>query len=596
MYPKRVGAPPSTGGQCLKLAILTDRTDSHRWETLLRRRHLVLAPAALAGFTAALISLPTGTQAASKPHIQKSLTATDVPAGSLVVRPDAAASLVDPNTQCGAPAADPVPDGEDIVVTIPPGPSFTVGDIPATWWKTPPYGDAGWQLQLRGFMWVQPLAQRAYLDGQSQSLEALTDQIIAFHTQNPDPGTSTSTTTANANHWGWDEGTALRRLGAENCLYSLTKDSRLAAIMAEDVAVQYGPRFYGPPLYNVHNHGVMADLAVVRAADLLGNKTWQAKSINRLVADAPLAWTPAGATHEQSTSYHVFNVALWGEVGDMLQAHSIAAATVSKVRDLDARASRVSPWMTEPDGRLVVLGDSNADRGFTRSQWTARAFRDDQAGFVFGKWSWTDPATTYYSIRYGPRRWAHGQQERAGITWSTDNRRVLVGPGKAPFDPAGNYRAWGASPAAHNDATADKRTLSLSAPVYLTGSTIRASWHAWTTVDLLFGVKHTRWYGIVRDTRTLTVKDTYDGKATFHQFWHLDPSWLLSSRSRDGKRLVFKSGARTLTVTTTGATSVYWGSTRPVAGWNFPIASTRVKAYEIQVRAGGTATTSFKVT
>ena len=81
--------------------------------------------------------------------------------------------------------------------------------------------------------------------------------------------------------------------------------------MAEDVNVEYGPRYYGPPLYAVHNHGVMADLAVIRAADLVGRRDWQTRSINRLAANAPLAWTSLGTTHEQSSSYHVFNVALW---------------------------------------------------------------------------------------------------------------------------------------------------------------------------------------------------------------------------------------------------------------------------------------------
>ncbi|MGZ4603773.1 MAG: hypothetical protein ACXV0U_09270 [Kineosporiaceae bacterium] len=563
----------------------------------------VVAVAAIATAGMVVAFVPTSTQAASappaprvRPHVQKPLTSTDMPAGSLVVHPEGTAALVDPNTQCGAAAADPVPDGQPIVVSIPPGPNFTVGQIPASWWKTPPYGDAGWQLQLRGFMWLNPLAQRAFLDGQTGSLNVLVDQVLAFHRQNPDPGTSTSTTTANANAWGWDEGTALRRLGAENCLYSVTKDARLAAVMAEDVNVEYGTRYYGPPLYAVHNHGVMADLAVIRAADLVGRRDWQTRSINRLAANAPLAWTSLGTTHEQSSSYHVFNVALWGEVADMMQAHNVAAATVQHVRDLDARASRVSPWLTEPNGRLVVLGDSSADPGFTRSKWTARTFRDNQAGFAMGKWSWTDLMTTYYTIRYGPPRWAHGQQERAGITWSTRNRRVLVGPGRAPYDPAGNYQSWARNPPSHNVAAADRRTLNTRASVSVTSTTFRASWHAWTTVDLLFGVRHTRWYGIVRDTSTLTVQDTYDGKAAFHQFWHLDPGWRLLSRSSDGKRITFQSGIRFLTVTTTGSTSVLRGVTRPVAGWNFPGNGTRVQAYEIQVSAAGTATTTFRVT
>ncbi|HVN13377.1 MAG TPA: hypothetical protein VMT69_14880 [Kineosporiaceae bacterium] len=366
--------------------------------------------------------------------------------------------------------------------------------------------------------------------------------------------------------------------------------------MTEDVNVQYGPRYYGPPLHAVHNHGVMADLAIVRAADLLGRKDWQTRSITRLTTNAPQAWTSLGTTHEQSSSYHVFNVALWGEVADMMQAHGVTAATVQTVRDLDARAGRVSPWLTEPDGRLVVLGDSSADQGFTRSKWTARTFRDDQAGFAVGKWSWTDLMTTYYTIRYGPPRWGHGQQERAGITWSTGNRRVLVGPGRAPYDPAGNYKAWATSAPSHNVATVDRKALDTKAWVAVTAATFRASWHAWTSVDTLFGVRHTRWYGVVRDTRTLTVKDTLDGGAAFHQFWHLDPGWTLVSRSGDGKRLTFRAGIRTLTVTTTGSTSVLRGATRPVAGWNFPDGRTRVQAYEIHVGAVGTATTTFQVT
>jgi hypothetical protein len=568
------------------------RKDEHMSRT---RTLAVLAAIAIGGAGVAL--LPAPSQAAKTPQIEQPLTVTEVPQGAIQGSGTAAAAtLIDTNTQCGREARDPVPDGEDIVVTILPGPSFTVGEIPTTWWKRPPYGDAGWQLQLRGFEWVQPLAQRAYLDGQTQSLKALVDQIVAFHRQNPDPGTSTSTTTGNANTWGWDEGTALRRLGAENCLYSVTKDSRLPAVMAQDVNVQYGPRYYGPPRYPVHNHGVMADLAVIRAADLLGRTDWRTKSINRLIANAPLPWTIRGVTYEQSSSYHVFNVALWGEVVTMLQAHHVAATSLQTLRALDNRAAQFSPWLTEPDGRLVVLGDSTAQSGFIRPTWTGATFHDNQAGFAIGRWSWADASTSYYTIRYGPRRWMHGQQERAGITWSTDRRRVLVNPGKAVYDIYGNYRAWATNAASHNVAKADGHALNTSDPVYLTASTIRSSWHAWTTVDLLFGVRHTRQYAIFRDARTLTVKDTYDGKPAFHQFWHLDPGWALSARSSDGKRLTFKAGIRTVTVTTSGSTSVLRGISRPIAGWNFPNRSTRVPAYEIQVRARGTATTTFKVT
>jgi hypothetical protein len=141
--------------------------------------------------------------------------------------------------------------------------------------------------------------------------------------------------------------------------------------------------------------------------------------------------------------------------------------------------------------------------------------------------------------------------------------------------------------------TADRRTLDTKARVTLKASTIRGAAHAWATQDRLFRLGHTRTYGIVRDTRTLTVKDTYDAKAAFRQYWHLDPSWDLRYSSRDGKRLRFASPGGTLTVTTTGVAGVLRGITRPVAGWIFPDGNSRAMANEIQVKALGTATTTF---
>jgi hypothetical protein len=535
-------------------------------------------PTLVTAAAAATVALAPGTQAGTAPRVERgTATAEHVP--------PVGRAFVDTNTECGPPAADPVQNGKDVVVRVLPV-SFTVGRIPATWWKRPPYGDVSWQMRLRGFTWLQRVAQRARVDGQTQSLDALVDQVLAFHRQNPDPGTS---------RYGWDEGTALRRLGAENCLYSLTKDARLVPVMQADVAVQYGWRFYGPPRWPVHNHGVMADLAVLRAADLLGRRDWRARSIKRLVSEAPLAWTRGGSTREQASTYHVVNVRLWGEVADVLQAHAASTPTLRSIRDLVARATRVAAWLTEPDGRLVAIGESTPEPGRPRRTWAARTFRDDEAGLVVGRWSWADPLTTYYTIRYGPRRWMHGQQDRAGITWSTYGRRVLVGPGKAPYDPRGAYRAWATGASSHNVATVDHRSLDAEAAVDCTAGTIGSSEHHWTTVDRLYGLRHARQISIIGPGRSLTVKDTYAGGPVFHQFWHLDPGWVLRSRSADGRRLTFAAGTNTLIVTTAGSTAVVRGSTRHLGGWSFSHSGTKVRAAEIRVRGIGSVTTTFRV-
>ncbi len=498
---------------------------------------------------------------------------------------DPESTRLDSLTRCSRPSRDPVPDGRPIVVTIPPGPSFTVGKIPASWWRRPPYGDPGWQLNLRGFMWIMPLAQRAYDDGQLRSLKALVDQVVAFHAQNPDP---------KSNAAGWDEGTALRRLGAENCLYLLTKDSRLVKGMVADVAVQYSWRYYGPPNHGVHNHGAMADHAVIRAGELLGRKDWINRSLNRLRASAPGAWGPTGVNREQSSGYHVFNATLWGWVADDFARHrGTRDAGTRLVRGLVAKANTISGWLTEPDGKLTVYGNSHVQPGYRHPSFVARSFRDDVAGVAVGRWSWSDPRTSYYVIRYGPGRWAHGQHDRVGVTWSTQGLRVLVNPGGAPYDSKNVYRTYALSPRSHNVAYPDRGTFTGS-PARFVSTVQKASWHTWNFTDAQFGVTHARQISVIRDTRKLVVKDTIARRA-FRQYWHLDPRWAYRGRSRTGHSLWFTSGSHRLVVTTSGVGSVVAGATRPFAGWNFPTSTTRVKAAEIVVRATSTATTTFTV-
>ncbi|MEV7625942.1 hypothetical protein [Actinoplanes sp. NPDC089786] len=159
--------------------------------------------------------------------------------------PDRVSGRAD-DPRCGPAAPSPVPDGRPIRVVMPPAKAFTVGAIPAAMWRRPPVTDPTWRLTFQGLMWVRPLARRAALDGQQKSLAALVRQVVLFHRQNPDPG---------SNGYGWDEGTALRRLEAENCLFTLTRSAALIPGMTADVRVLTGPRYYGPPRYAVHNHG-----------------------------------------------------------------------------------------------------------------------------------------------------------------------------------------------------------------------------------------------------------------------------------------------------------------------------------------------------
>src|SRR5882724_622770 len=106
---------------------------------------------------------------------------------------------------CGPVAAAPVV--LPIVVSMPPAQPFTVGAIDPASFRNPRVSDPSWQLHYRGFMYLMPLAARAAVDGNSTALATMVSQLVAFHRADPDPS---------ANLYGWDEGTAQRRLQLEN--------------------------------------------------------------------------------------------------------------------------------------------------------------------------------------------------------------------------------------------------------------------------------------------------------------------------------------------------------------------------------------------
>jgi hypothetical protein len=492
------------------------------------------------------------------------------------------------DARCGPAAPDPVPDGQPIKVSMPPAPIFTVGAIAAASWRKPPVSDATWRMRYQGLMWMKPLARRAAMDLQKKSLNALVSQVVAFHRQNPDPGNS---------KYGWDEGTTLRRLETENCLFALTRSQRLRSGMVADARVLRGPRYYGPPYAPVHNHGLMANMQLVRAGDLLGVPAWATAATKRIVSEAPKAFSARGMSYEQSSMYHGVNTRLWENAVTLLRetpGWAKAAATIDKTV---AKARAAGRWLTEPDGKLVQIGDSDENPGPASTLVTPRVFRDDQAGWGIGRWSWTDPRAVYYTVRYGPGRWAHGQHDRAGgVTFSAAGIRVLVGPGRYSYG-TDTYHAYQLSPNSHNVALPDRGKVT-SAGAKDTASLFQSTVHNWTVQDKMFGIAHTRGINVNRNKKMLKINDSFPSKNLWRQYFHLAPGWKLVSGGANSTKMVFAhpSGPR-LTITTTGRVSgAVQGLTRPPRGWHFPKMGSRVKSYEIVIRSyGRSSLTTFQV-
>jgi hypothetical protein len=492
--------------------------------------------------------------------------------------------------RCGDPAPDPVPDGQPIVVLMAPAPPFTVGSIPAASWRTPPATDPTWLLNYQGLMWMKPLARRAAKDKQSKSLDALVQQVTAFHRQNPDPKN---------NNYGWDEGTALRRLETENCLYTLTQSAALIPGMTADVGVLTGNRYYGPPYRPVHNHGMMANLQMIRAGQILDRPAWVQTAINRIVAEAPLAFSKNGVSYEQSSMYQLGNATLWEQAAVELEATPGYAAAAAKIRKTVSDAYRVYNFMTEPDGKIVQIGDSDEIPGRPADLGANRAIRDDQSGWVIGRWGWTDPDVPYYTVRYGPIRRAHGHDDRAGgVTWSIKGTRVLVGPGRYSYDTNDPYSRYQTRPDAQNVAIPAGGTVKGGTSTVTT--TFNPTSHIIQVRDTVYGPAHTRGVTVNSDLPRMVVSDKFTGVAKWRQQWHLDPDWTLVSGAVGGTTLVFQHpSGHILSITTTGVVvSVLKGSTAAAGpyGWHFPRFQTKEPAYQIMIdNNGANCTTTFRV-
>jgi hypothetical protein len=358
--------------------------------------------------------------------------------------------------------------------------------------------------------------------------------------------------------------------------------------MNDNVAVQFGPRYHGPPYRQVHNHGLMANVRVLRAGVLRNVASWRTRAMDRMSAEAPLAWSSRGVSWEQSSTYHKVNIDLWDGAAAAIEAQVPSSTTPATIRRYTGRAKVAFQWMTEPDGNIVKIGDSDDQAGTPNPRNYATAFRDDQAGWVIGRWSWSDPGTTYYTLRYGPPRRAHGHQDRPCVTFTTMGVRVLVGVGRYTYDAASPWYTWQISPVGQNCSYTDT-TLATSRGVTVTGAKVQTTAHAWTTTDTQFGGRtHTRNVNVNGSTHSMRVIDTYTGTGTHRQSYHLDPAWQLVSKSSQIIRFSHPDG-RSLRIITSGAvSSVVRGLTNPIAGWVFPRRANRTAAYQVFLRSNTT--------
>ncbi|MEV0383745.1 heparinase II/III family protein [Nonomuraea sp. NPDC050643] len=382
-------------------------------------------------------------------------------------------------------------------------------------WTANPHGNRSWALNLHSLRWLGRLVAEFERSGGQAYLDRAADLADHWMRHNPRgvPGIS---------RWAWAEHAVALRAPALVCLSEHVRTRRLWNSLAE-----HGEVLADPALYREgHNHGLDQDIALLVVGCRLGRTQWRDLAIRRMTTSAELSIDAQGALHEQAPRYGVY---VHRRLGAALRAISESGA--EQPQRLVARRRALESYVahaTQPDGYLVPLGDSPADNrgdGFAHT-WPEVGVFD--TGYVFGRTAWDDPASAYYSIRFGPGRRLHGHEDHLGVTYSAQGRRILVEAGFHSYERT-EYVAWTRSPEAHNVPIVTGADFRPGTATDLVASSVGPGRQSYELADDAYGVRRTRHILVHHGSDLMAVHDSVP-TGTLRSLWHFDPALRIVSQ------------------------------------------------------------------
>ncbi|MDP4508218.1 heparinase II/III domain-containing protein [Nonomuraea turcica] len=397
-------------------------------------------------------------------------------------------------------------------------------------WTANPLGNRSWALNLHTLRWLGGLVAAYERTGESAYLDRARALAEHWIRENPRGGHGISP-------WAWAEHAVALRAPVLVCL-----SEHLRTGVLWDSLAEHGEILADPALYRAgHNHGLDQDIGLLVVGCRLGRARWRDLAVRRMTASAELAIDAQGVLHEQAPRYGLY---VHRRLGIALRA--IRESGAEPPERLVARRTALEAYIahaTQPDGRLVPIGDSPADAradGFPHDGPVVRVF---DGGYVFGRTAWDDPRSAYYSIRFGPGRRLHGHEDHLGVTYSARGRRILVEAGFHSYERTG-FVEWTRSPEAHNVPVVTG-TFRPGTATRLTGSTIGPSRQAFELADEAYGARRTRHVLVNHGPDLMAVRDTVR-RGTLRSLWHFDPALEVVSRG-DGA-VVLGDGDRRVTL------------------------------------------------
>lgn len=505
-----------------------------------------------------------------------------------------AASAATIRPECSGPA-NSVAVADDLLrnrYTLAGFPTVTLPSNPT--WKENPLKQVNWLFNYHSLRFVWALTTAWSRTGDQRYIDRAKFLLYDWQRDNPRVGAPSI--------WSWnDHATAWRAIVyvcAKEILPDYTWLMRTLRIHGETLA---DPAFYRAE----GNHALNQDVALLEVGNALRRSDWMNLAASRVAKLVTQSVDSSGVTNEQSVFYQLYNYDRYNAARKRLR--ELGRPVGSGFARVDLMPGFLA-HATQPDGRYLALGDTEANRAMaipgTWAEYAATqgasgpkpssTSRVYGAGYAFVRTGWGESRPfadeTYLSLKFGPARRFHGHDDGSSITLYGYGAPVILDSGMFTINP-GPYRTYFVGRRAHNVVTVDGLAFDRTArtdvrwkrsSATLFELAVKSKPYAGVAAERRVTFSRGMGYALVDDRMAASTTRTY------RQLWHLREG---TSPVRSGTRTWTRAARSNLLVVQVIAPSgarIITGATSPIQGWVSYGRDKKAKAPVLESRRSGT--------
>ncbi|MBT2211683.1 heparinase II/III family protein [Actinomadura sp. NEAU-AAG7] len=460
-------------------------------------------------------------------------------------------------------------------------------------WGLDPFNDRTWQLWLHSLEWLGGAIKEYERTRDPSDLDLAAGIARDWLADNAGPERFDEHRRESIS-----EGTKFR-LATLVCLRRYRSGRWLDEAIARHAEWLADPRHYSGPW----NHGTDESMILMTAGCGIGRTdlidTGQRRLLDSMLAP-PGGARPAideeGANNEQSTHYSVYNRGRWRLAFAVMRQCGRPAPR--ELLDRHRRMDEFIAFQTTPAGDQLQIGESYAARasdisalgngplryvatGGAKGTPPRERARVYQAGYVMGRSGWGRQGRRFademsYTARFGPGRYAHGQNDHMALTFHALGRDIIVPSGHIGYsDP--QWNTWLRSPDAHSALVVRGAEFDPKAATELTAHRFLRGADTFRFTDTAFaGTTRSRSVLAASDPDALLVLDDAASAASVpvEQLWHLPAGFTAVPDGTGAVAAAGKVRVHFLQIPLPGTAPlparITRGSLKPPQGWMVP--------------------------